>query len=174
MQFQRCDYDLLIYLLMLCMTVLLHRSHCSATPPALPCHSQVGGTLPGGIMLRGLSGGERKRLAIAAGMVAGPRLVFLDEPTSGLDSFAALNVVLFLKSMASERGATLLASLHQPRSAIWGQLDQVRLTLDRSSHLTEGRRCSLVGGFSAGEGSGCWVCSGAVLGRLCCVFFITC
>jgi ABC-type multidrug transport system ATPase subunit len=86
---------------------------------------QVGGTLPGGIMLRGMSGGERKRLAIACGVVAGPSLVFLDEPTSGLDSFAALNVVLFLKSMATEHGATLLASLHQPRAAIWSQMDQV-------------------------------------------------
>lgn len=86
---------------------------------------QVGGFLPGGIMLRGMSGGERKRLAIACGVVAGPSLVFLDEPTSGLDSFAALNVVLFLKSMATERGASMLASLHQPRAAIWSQLDQV-------------------------------------------------
>lgn len=76
-------------------------------------------------MLRGMSGGERKRLAIACGVVAGPSLVFLDEPTSGLDSFAALNVVLFLKSMATEHGATLLASLHQPRAAIWSQMDQV-------------------------------------------------
>jgi hypothetical protein len=91
------------------------------------CGVQVGGTLPGGILLRGMSGGERKRLAIACGVVAGPSLVFLDEPTSGLDSFAALNVVLFLKSMASQRGATLLASLHQPRSAIWNQMDQVCL-----------------------------------------------
>jgi ABC-type lipoprotein export system ATPase subunit len=83
--------------------------------------------LSGGIQLRGLSGGERKRLAIACGVVAKPSLVFLDEPTSGLDSFAALNVVLFLKNMASQNGGTLIASLHQPRSAIWGQLDQVRV-----------------------------------------------
>jgi ABC-type ATPase involved in cell division len=52
----------------------------------------VGGVLPGGLMLRGLSGGERKRLSIAAGILAAPSVVFLDEPTSGLDSFAALTV----------------------------------------------------------------------------------
>lgn len=122
------------------MLVALPALHCAATwkwflqcclkglngVHCVCCCSQVGGFLPGGIMLRGMSGGERKRLAIACGVVAGPSLVFLDEPTSGLDSFAALNVVLFLKSMATERGASLLASLHQPRAAIWSQLDQVR------------------------------------------------
>ncbi|KAI8474989.1 MAG: hypothetical protein J3K34DRAFT_489493 [Monoraphidium minutum] len=73
-------------------------------------HTLVGGTLPGGLMLRGLSGGERRRLAIACGVVAGPSLVFLDEPTSGLDSFAALSVSRFLRRMA-DGGHTLLASV---------------------------------------------------------------
>lgn len=54
---------------------------------------QVGGVLPGGGLLRGLSGGERKRLSIAVGVLAAPSVIFLDEPTSGLDSFAALTVM---------------------------------------------------------------------------------
>lgn len=49
--------------------------------------------LPGGITLRGLSGGERKRLSVAAGIMSTPAVIFLDEPTSGLDSFAALRWV---------------------------------------------------------------------------------
>ena len=52
----------------------------------------VGGVSPGGLLLRGLSGGERKRLSIATGILAAPSVVFLDEPTTGLDSFAALTV----------------------------------------------------------------------------------
>jgi ABC-type multidrug transport system ATPase subunit len=52
----------------------------------------AGGQMPGGRTIRGLSGGERKRLSIAAGILAAPSVVFLDEPTTGLDSFSALTV----------------------------------------------------------------------------------
>lgn len=45
--------------------------------------AQVGGVLPGGILLRGVSGGERKRLNIGTSIIARPSIVFLDEPTSG-------------------------------------------------------------------------------------------
>jgi hypothetical protein len=38
----------------------------------------VGGVLPGGLLLRGLSGGERKRLWVAVGIIATPSVVFLD------------------------------------------------------------------------------------------------
>ena len=45
--------------------------------------AQVGGALPGALMLRGLSGGERKRLGVATGLLQRPPLIFLDEPTTG-------------------------------------------------------------------------------------------
>jgi ATP-binding cassette subfamily G (WHITE) protein 2 len=47
---------------------------------------QVGGVLPGGLNLRGLSGGERRRLSIAAGILGAPSVLFLDEPTSGVNN----------------------------------------------------------------------------------------
>ncbi len=86
----------------------------------------VGGVLPGGLMLRGLSGGERKRLSIAVGILAAPSVVYLDEPTSGLDSFAALTVMGYMKRMARSNGQVVIASIHQPRSAIWSMFDTVR------------------------------------------------
>lgn len=86
---------------------------------------QVGGQLPGGIHLRGLSGGERRRLSIAVGVVSAPSIIFLDEPTSGLDSFAALNVMQYMKSMAELKGHTIVASIHQPRIGIWNMFNKV-------------------------------------------------
>jgi hypothetical protein len=56
---------------------------------------------------------------------SGPSLMFLDEPTSGLDSFAAWNVMRTLHQLAHAGGHTVVASLHQPRAAIWAMCDQV-------------------------------------------------
>lgn len=96
------------------------------------CFLQVGGSLPGGLMLRGLSGGERRRLTIATGILSVPSVLFLDEPTSGLDSFAALSVMGHLKGMAAERRLVVICSIHQPRSAIWEMFDRVSCSNMRS------------------------------------------
>lgn len=55
-----------------------------------------------------------------------PCVVFLDEPTSGLDSFAALSVMSYMRSLASN-GQTVVSSIHQPRAAIWALFDTVRV-----------------------------------------------
>jgi len=86
--------------------------------------TQVGGTLPGGLTVRGLSGGEKRRLTIACSLIARPSILFLDEPTSGLDSFAALNIMDYVSKLAG-LGHTVVASVHQPRAAIWDMFHKV-------------------------------------------------
>jgi ABC-type multidrug transport system ATPase subunit len=86
---------------------------------------QVGGCLPGGLMLRGLSGGERRRLSIAAGILAAPAVLFVDEPTSGLDSFAALSIMAQLQRIAGDARRVVICTIHQPRNAIWEMADRV-------------------------------------------------
>lgn len=44
-------------------------------------------TKVGGPTVRGVSGGERKRVNIGVQMISNPSIMFLDEPTSGLDAF---------------------------------------------------------------------------------------
>jgi len=84
----------------------------------------IGGMLPSGIPVRGLSGGEKRRLTVACSLVARPSLLFLDEPTTGLDSFAALNIMDHMSRLAAG-GLTVIATIHQPRSAIWGMFHKV-------------------------------------------------
>ena len=62
-------------------------------------------------MIRGISGGERKRLSIAVELISFPSVVFLDEPTSGLDSKIAADVCHVLKDIA-KTGCTIVASIH--------------------------------------------------------------
>ena len=58
----------------------------------------------GNAFVRGISGGEKKRVNIGVEMMGNPSLVFLDEPTSGLDSFQAQNVVQALKDCLRTAG----------------------------------------------------------------------
>ena len=44
-------------------------------------------------MIKGISGGERKRTSIGVELVANPSCLLLDEPTSGLDSFTAFYIM---------------------------------------------------------------------------------
>jgi ATP-binding cassette subfamily G (WHITE) protein 2 len=43
----------------------------------------------GGALVKGVSGGERKRTSIAVELITNPSLIFLDEPTTGLDSYTS-------------------------------------------------------------------------------------
>ena len=63
--------------------------------------------------LRGISGGEKKRLAIGLETLTQPYAMFLDEPTTGLDSASACFVILSLRNIALQ-GRIVICSIHQP------------------------------------------------------------
>ncbi|KAG7035871.1 ABC transporter G family member 15 [Cucurbita argyrosperma subsp. argyrosperma] len=76
--------------------------------------------------LRGISGGEKKRLSIAVEILTRPRLLFLDEPTSGLDSASAFFVIQSLRNVAHD-GRTVVSSIHQPSSEVFALFDDLFL-----------------------------------------------
>uniref|UniRef100_A0A4W6BLW7 ATP-binding cassette, sub-family G (WHITE), member 2a n=1 Tax=Lates calcarifer TaxID=8187 RepID=A0A4W6BLW7_LATCA len=77
-------------------------------------------------LIRGISGGERKRTNIGMELIIDPPVLFLDEPTTGLDASTANSVLLLLKRMANH-GRTIILSIHQPRYSIYRLFDSLTL-----------------------------------------------
>jgi ABC-type multidrug transport system ATPase subunit len=88
--------------------------------------SQCANTIVGNALLRGISGGERKRTSIGVELLTNPSLIFMDEPTTGLDSATAFNVLEIMKSLAKS-GRTVISTIHQPSSEIFGMFDKLLL-----------------------------------------------
>lgn len=63
------------------------------------------------VMIKNLSGGQRKRASIAVELIADPKLFFLDEPTSGLDPGTERSIMKTLRKMANS-GKTIILVTH--------------------------------------------------------------
>jgi ABC-type multidrug transport system ATPase subunit/ABC-type multidrug transport system permease subunit len=82
-------------------------------------------TKVGSQVVRGVSGGEKRRVSIAVEVVGFKPLLFLDEPTSGLDSAAAFQVVKFLKRLTRNLNTTVVATIHQPSVKVFELFDDL-------------------------------------------------
>uniref|UniRef100_A0A7N0V9B0 ABC transporter domain-containing protein n=1 Tax=Kalanchoe fedtschenkoi TaxID=63787 RepID=A0A7N0V9B0_KALFE len=83
-------------------------------------------TIIGDAKVRGISGGEKKRLSLACELIASPSVIFADEPTTGLDAFQAEKVMETLRQLAQD-GHTVICSIHQPRSSVYIKFDDIVL-----------------------------------------------
>eukprot|EP00951_Prasinocladus_malaysianus_P028593 scaffold260952_cov39-Prasinocladus_malaysianus.AAC.1 len=90
------------------------------------CRDTIIGGMAAGAFIRGVSGGERKRVSVGNEMLINPALLFLDEPTSGLDSTTALSLVNTLRDLA-KAGRTIVSTIHQPSSRMFQRLDKLLL-----------------------------------------------
>ncbi|KAL3638727.1 ABC transporter G member 25 [Castilleja foliolosa] len=104
-------------------------------------------TIIGNSFVRGVSGGERKRVSIAHEMLVDPSLVILDEPTSGLDATAAYRLVAMLGGVAA-KGKTVVMSVHQPSSRVYQVFDDL-LVLSEGRCIYFGRGCEAMGYFES-------------------------
>ena len=93
--------------------------------------------------VRGISGGQRKRVNIGIEMVAAPLVLFLDEPTSGLDSSSSVETIGALQSLLPY-SLTIAAVIHQPREEIFNMFDRVILLAKGGKTVYSGRRDLMV------------------------------
>lgn len=80
----------------------------------------------GSELIKGISGGEKRRVTIAIQILTDPKVLLLDEPTSGLDAFTAMSIIEVLQGLAAE-GRTLIMTIHQSRSDLFNHFSQVLL-----------------------------------------------
>lgn len=76
--------------------------------------------------IKGISGGQRRRVSVGMELVKDPAVLFLDEPTSGLDSEIAGSLMELLVTLA-RRGRTVVVTIHQPNSLITALFDDFML-----------------------------------------------
>ncbi|KAJ1377801.1 P-loop containing nucleoside triphosphate hydrolase, partial [Sesbania bispinosa] len=75
----------------------------------------------GGWGVKGISGGQKRRVSICIEILTRPTLLFLDEPTSGLDSAASYYVMKRIATLDKKDGIqrTIIASIHQPSTEVF-------------------------------------------------------
>ena len=87
-------------------------------------------------LVKELSGGQRRRLEVAIGMVHEPKLVFLDEPTTGLDPQSRANLWEHVRTLRDRHGATVVITTHYLEEAD-ALCDRI-LILDEGTHHRRG------------------------------------
>eukprot|EP00405_Crypthecodinium_cohnii_P008902 CAMPEP_0206440384 /NCGR_PEP_ID=MMETSP0324_2-20121206/12727_1 /ASSEMBLY_ACC=CAM_ASM_000836 /TAXON_ID=2866 /ORGANISM="Crypthecodinium cohnii, Strain Seligo" /LENGTH=637 /DNA_ID=CAMNT_0053908091 /DNA_START=108 /DNA_END=2021 /DNA_ORIENTATION=+ len=89
--------------------------------------SEVADVYVGGSQVRGISGGQRRRVSLARGLAAEASILFADEPTSGLSATDAEVCVRALRTIAKEQNVLMLLNIHQPRREVAALFDTLIL-----------------------------------------------
>ena len=104
--------------------------------------------LVGSDLVKGISGGEKRRVTIATQILTDPRILLLDEPTSGLDAFTASSIIDVLKGLAEE-GRTLILTIHQSRSDLFKHFGNVLLLARGGSPAYAGKGSLMLPHFAS-------------------------
>ena len=86
-------------------------------------------------LVRTFSGGMRRRLEIARGLVHSPKIMFLDEPTTGLDPVSRTNVWEMIRSLRDRSELTILLTTHY--------MDEADKLCDRIAIVDHGKLAAL-------------------------------
>jgi len=84
-------------------------------------------TIIGNDLIRGVSGGEKKRVTIAEALVKNAQVLCMDEISTGLDAAVTYNIIAGLKQWSQKTGGTCIAALLQPTPEVVSLFDDVLL-----------------------------------------------
>ncbi|KAI0148654.1 P-loop containing nucleoside triphosphate hydrolase protein [Xylariaceae sp. FL1272] len=98
--------------------------------------------------VKGISGGEKRRVSIAVQILTDPKVLLLDEPTSGLDAFTASSIMEVLQGLANE-GRTVILTIHQARSDLFKSFGNVLLLARGGSPVYSGVAKGMLDHFQA-------------------------
>ncbi len=93
-----------------------------------------------------LSGGQRRRLDIALGLINEPPLLFMDEPTTGLDPQSRANLWSHIRELRDEHGVTVFLTTHYLDEA--DALSDRVLVIDHGEIVAQGTPAELKAGLS--------------------------
>eukprot|EP00930_Biecheleria_cincta_P084885 TRINITY_DN7430_c0_g1_i1.p1 TRINITY_DN7430_c0_g1~~TRINITY_DN7430_c0_g1_i1.p1 ORF type:complete len:649 (-),score=123.79 TRINITY_DN7430_c0_g1_i1:129-2075(-) len=93
-------------------------------------HSKIGGG-----SIRGISGGQKRRVTLARGIAANPSLMFCDEPTSGLSSTDAELCVKTMLGLTRQWNTTIIVVIHQPRLEVARLFNHLILLTSRPGRM---------------------------------------
>src|SRR5271169_5824259 len=95
-------------------------------------------TLIGTEFVKGISGGERRRVSIAIQILTDPKILMLDEPSSGLDANTAHSMMELLEALAKE-GRTIVCTIHQSRSDLFPMFGNLLLLANGGRMIYSGK-----------------------------------
>ena len=81
----------------------------------------------GNALVRGVSGGQRRRVTLGESLLSDARVVCVDEVTNGLDAATALDICRSLQTWAQLTGGAIVAALQQPTPEVYACFDQLIL-----------------------------------------------
>jgi len=84
-------------------------------------------TKVGNEFIKGLSGGQKRRLSLGIAFLKEPLVIFLDEVTSGLDAASAANIANFLQDLAKAQDVIIACTIHQPSAKIFQGFNKLLL-----------------------------------------------
>lgn len=108
---------------------------------------EAASTKIGNALIRGISGGQKRRVSVGEALLTRARVVCLDQPTSGLDSATALSIMQYACNWARETSGILVAAVHQTGPEILACFDDVMM-LSEGHVLYHGPVTSLEGYLS--------------------------